>query len=204
MNDRFRDDLPLANTSQNPHAPPAMLEDAVPKMAAMNCDDEAIRREFLEHEASVQAMGLLCMIGGTSLSLGGSVLLIITLASVRAMPMDRLAVPFIVALLLLSTGIFQWRVGIGLRKLNPPSRGCGIALSCVGLLAHSLGTRTDGYFLFLLASRKGRFLFSSEYNRIRKATPHIRYEASLWVWLLVAACVLSVTIVVIVAAMARA
>ncbi|TVQ01772.1 MAG: hypothetical protein EA381_04635 [Planctomycetaceae bacterium] len=203
MNDHFRDDWPPATTPQNPYAPTATFDDAGSNVEVPNSDDEAIRREFLEHEASVQAMGLLFVVGGVLMTLGGAGLLIITLAAARAMPMDRLAVRSIPALLLMAIGIFLWRAGIGLRRFNPPSRICGIVLSCIGLLVYPLGTRIDGYFLYQLISRKGQFLFSPEYNRIRKATPHVRYQASVWVWLLVTVCVLSVTIVVILASLSR-
>ena len=196
MNDRFWDDMPSANSPQNPYAPTASFGDVIPGMVGMNSGDETIRRKFLNHEASVQSMGLLYVLGGVLTTVGGAGFLILTLITIRDVPIEGFVVAAVIGSLYLSIGVFQWWVGLGLRKLNPPARTCGIVLSCIGLLAIPLGTLISGYFLYLLASSKGQYVFSPEYTRIRKATPQIRYKTSIWIWVAAGVCALCVILVV--------
>jgi hypothetical protein len=60
----------------------------------------------------------------------------------------------------------------------------GIVLSCFGLLGFPIGTLISAYFLYLLSSQKGVYIFSPEYARVIAATPHIKYKTSIIGWIL--------------------
>jgi hypothetical protein len=57
-------------------------------------------------------------------------------------------------------------------------------LSGVGLLGFPVGTLINGYILFLLFGRKGKTVFSEEYQVVIEQTPHIKYRTPLVVWIL--------------------
>jgi hypothetical protein len=199
MNDRFWDDLPPVNAPQNPYAPTATAGDAIPGMVGMSTSDVQVRNQFLSHEASVQGVGALYLLGGVFLTLGGAAATIAILARINEAPPEGIAFGLGIGVAYLAMGIFQSWVGIGLRKLNPPARIGGIVLSCLGLLAIPIGTLISGYFLYLLASSKGQYVFSPEYTRIRKATPHIVYKTSIWVWVVLALFILFIVGMIVMA-----
>ncbi|TVQ04446.1 MAG: hypothetical protein EA381_00375 [Planctomycetaceae bacterium] len=199
MNDRFWDDLPPANAPQNPYAPTATVGDAIPGMVGVSASDEQIRRNFLTHEASVQGVGALYLLGGVIVTIAGAGMAISLIASVNNAPPEGIAFGLGIGVAYFVMGIFQSWVGIGLRKLNPPARIGGIVLSCIGLLAIPIGTLISGYFLYLLASSKGQYVFSPEYTRIRKATPHIVYKTSIWVWVVLALFILLIVSMIVLA-----
>lgn len=182
MNDRYWDEVPEATPPQNPYAATATAGMNFPGMAGMSTSDEAVRNQYLSHEASVQGMGALYLLGGIFLTIGGAIAMIVGLTRIGQELPEEVAFMLGIAIVYLVMGIFQSWVGIGLRKLNPPARIGGIMLSCLGLLAIPIGTLISAYFLYLLGSGKGQFVFSPEYARVRAATPHIRYKTSIVTW----------------------
>ena len=57
-------------------------------------------------------------------------------------------------------------------------------MSVVGLIGFPIGTLISGYILYLLWGKKGRVIFSPEYQAVIAATPHVKYKTSIVVWIL--------------------
>ena len=154
----------------NPYAPTAQAA-SPPNLSG----PEAIRNEHLSHEASVQSIGILYLLGAVFLLIVGTIALV---AGLTEEPAALLS-----AAICLGLGIVQFLVGIGLRRLSPVSRIPGILLSVIGLIAFPIGTIINGYILYLLLSKKGVMVFSDEYKSIIQQTPHIKYKTSIVVWI---------------------
>lgn len=175
--------------SQNPYAPTEFTTN----LPMGSATDVETRNKFLSHEASIQGIGALYLLGSIFVLIGGVVLIIGGLASTAAGEADAL-LSLIIGLVYVPLGILQFWVGRGLRAINPKVRTAAIVLSVLGLLAIPVGTIISAYFLYLLASKKGEFVFSAEYARVRAATPDIKYRTSWIVWgFLIALILLIVT-----------
>lgn len=147
-----------------------------------------LRTQHLGHEASLRSVGVLYLVGGILTSLGGLLMLI---GALRLMGNPNLAQsnqPVLIAatigLVLLVVGGLQAACGFHLRRLRPLARIPVGIISALGLLAVPLGTLINGYILYLLFSKKGRFILSPEYQAIVAATPEIKYRTSIVIWIL--------------------
>ncbi len=69
-----------------------------------------------------------------------------------------------------------------LRALKPTARIPAGVLAAIGLLEFPVGTLINGYFLYLLFSKKGAMVFSEEYRQIVVDTPEIRASTPLSAW----------------------
>jgi hypothetical protein len=189
--------------SQNPYANTTSAEIVRPDAAS---EVELIRKRFLNHEASVQSIGTLYVLGSIFGILGSGVVLFGGISAAFA-PDDPSVPPgakVMGAVIVLSIGIaflaisiLQFWVGVGLQKLKPWTRIAGIVLAAIGLLGFPIGTLISAYFLYLLVSKKGVYVFSDEYCQIREQTPHIRYKTSIILWIFVALIVILALIAVI-------
>ena len=131
-----------------------------------------IRSDHIKHEASVKSVGILYFLASAFMILAG----------IFALTADP-GTGMMVALLLLFFGAAQVWVGIGLRGLKPWARLPTAILSGIGLLGFPLGTVINGYILYLVLSKKGKTVFSEDYQRIMEQTPHIKYKTSIVVWI---------------------
>ncbi|HTT37608.1 MAG TPA: hypothetical protein VMH32_08080 [Burkholderiales bacterium] len=166
------------STEVNPYAAPkAVVEDV---SVSANPEAEALRREHIKHEASIRSIGILYYIAALVMA-GGAAASALQLA--RNQP-DLKAALSLVAAALLTIGFFV--IGRALRALQPRVRIPTAILAGLGLLSFPIGTLINGYILYLLLSKKGRFNLSPEYAAIVEATPHIRYRASILVWAILA------------------
>ena len=153
----------------NPYsAPTAAVEDVTPGVDAYA---EATRREHIDHEASIQSIGLLYYFGGFSLAVAALVSLFGALDG-----LVRLGMLALLAVL----AVLMFAMGRGLRALKPGIRIPAIVFAAIGLLGFPVGTLINAYVLYLLLSKKGRMILSPEYADIVAATPHIKYQTS-WV-----------------------
>ena len=141
---------------------------------------EEIRRQYLKHEASVKSIGSLYFVSGAIFTLVG-IMAVVAVGSANARGLD--AVPAMV-LIALSAGLIA--VGVGLRRLRKWARVPTGIFSGLGLLGFPIGTLINGYILYLVFSRKGRMVFSDEYQDVIAQTPHIKYRTSIVVWILLA------------------
>ena len=161
---------------ENPYAPPTADIFVPPPLPT---DGEAIRREHLKHETSIKGIGLLYLLGGVGVTLamlGGF------LAASSSGQGIGGAEFLILGVILLPLGIFQFVVGLGLRKLRPWTRIPTIILSALSMINIPIGTLIGGYFLYLVVSKKGKTILSPEYTAIIAATPHIKYKTPKWLY----------------------
>ncbi len=141
---------------------------------------EAIRRQYLSHEASIQSIGLLYILGSLIGTIAGVALLGMLFTAPNAAP-DGIA--FVWALFILVMGVAQGFVGNGLRKLQRWTRIPVGILSGIGLIGIPIGTIINGYILYLIFSAKGSMVYSDAYQRVIQQTPHIKYKTSIIVWI---------------------
>lgn len=142
--------------------------------------DVETRKMYLSHEASIQGIGMLYLLGAAFLGL--AILLMLGGILTGQAGGQEAVVTGVLCLVYLGLLWLQIWVGRGLRSLNPKVRTPAIVLSVIGLLGFPIGTIVSAYVLYLLASKKGEFVFSAEYARVREATPEIKYRTSWIVW----------------------
>lgn len=156
-------------STMNPHAPRRAVEDASPPGFA----GEAVRREHLGREASMQALGLLYYV------LGGTVLLGTIYALATGSDSGLEIRPGVWGTIDLSvyggSVVTMFAVGSGVRGLRRWARVGAIIVCSIGLLRIPVGTLICPYFLYLLLSVKGRRLFAPDYAAIIEATPQLKY-----------------------------
>jgi len=177
----------------NPYATPkALVEDV-----GSSPEAEAVRRANLSHEASVRSIGTLYYLA----ALGATLAALSTVAQLLLQPRHTGVVLMLGAMTVL--GIVFFLLGRGLRKLRPGVRVPTIALAGLGLLGFPVGTLVNGYILWLMLSKKGRFVFSPEYAEVVEATPHIKYRTSILVWIFLALIVAAVVAAIVIPMLSR-
>lgn len=141
---------------------------------------EAIRREHLKHEASIQGIGSLYYLGGVVLALSALGMLFASFAPAKS-DASGPALGATVAVLCGILSALQFWVGRGLRGLKPRVVMPATIFSVIGLLSFPIGTIINIYVLSLLHGAKGKVVFGEGYSDIVAATPHIRYRTPVWV-----------------------
>jgi hypothetical protein len=174
---------------QNPYqAPAAEIAEVIPGVSA---DAVAIRQEHIGHEASIRAIGILYYIGAIGM-------ILTAIISLFALSDDVEDVSFFLTAFFIGFGIFCLWMGSALRALNSKVRHVAGVFAGLGLLGFPIGTLINGYILYLLYSKKGKMVFSEEYQAIRLATPHIKYKTSIVVWVLLLLLILAMAALVLV------
>jgi hypothetical protein len=153
-------------------------------------DPAALRRQYLNHEASIRSIGTLYCFGGVvSIIIG-----IVALFTTRQTALFR----FLVGPLTILLGLAYWKLGVWLRDLDVRGRVPATILACIGLLGFPIGTLISAYIIYLLNSKKAAVVFSDEYSAVIDATPEIEYRTS---WIIIAFVVLlSLCVIVALAA----
>ena len=147
---------------------------------------EQIRQEHINHEASIRSVGFLYMLGGVLTALPALLLI----ASGGRTDMGSMAEGMTLGLV----SAVSIATGLGLRALKRWARSVSFILSCIGLLAIPIGTIINGYVLYLLASQKGKTVFSDDYKQTIAETPHIKYKTTIFVWIVLALLLLVVLV----------
>tara|TARA_R110002050_G_scaffold209687_1_gene345693 strand:+ start:210 stop:908 length:699 start_codon:yes stop_codon:yes gene_type:complete len=147
-------------------------------------DAEAVRKANLTHEASVKSIGLLYYISAGFGFIAGLMSLVGAIGLMGQSSSEGAGVSLLVAIALLVLSPLQFIVARWLRQLNPKARTPATIFSVLGLLGFPIGTIINGYFLYLLQSKKGATVFSAEYAKVIAATPHIKYKTPIVVWIL--------------------
>lgn len=137
---------------------------------------EDIRNEHIKHEASVKSVGVLYFIGAFFMVFLGGMMLI-------ARPGPGGLEATVTGAVLVCLAGFQFATGLALRRLKRWARIVAGIFSGVGLLGFPLGTIINGFILYLLFSKKGKMVFSPEYQEVIAQTPHIKYRTSIIVWI---------------------
>jgi hypothetical protein len=137
---------------------------------------EDIRNEHIKHEASVKSVGVLYFIGAFFMVLLGGMILIA--------PSGPAGVETVMAgVIIVCAAALQFALGMALRRLKRWARIVAGVFSGIGLLGFPLGTIINGFILYLLFSKKGKTVFSPEYQEVIAQTPHIKYRTSIIVWI---------------------
>ena len=152
-------------------------------------DAEQVRQSHISHEASIKSMGLLYYLGAV-IGLFYTILLLFNLGIMvftYGLTADLLATILLASITIFCGGVtfLNYWVARGLRRLDQRVRTPAIVLSAIGLLGIPIGTLISIYFLWLLLSKKGQYIFSDEYAGIIALTPHIKYKTSIIVWVFV-------------------
>jgi len=139
---------------------------------------EMMRRKYLSHEASVQSIGTLCLLGSGLLGIFAVPAFFVELAAPSANRIYGLGIlSFAVGLV-----VCQLALAFGLSKLRPWARPVGGFLRLFGLIGFPIGTLISIYVLYLLFSTKGSVVFSEEYRAAVAQTPHVIYKTSTASW----------------------
>lgn len=157
---------------KNPYQPPETEAHVSPTGVTDIESATHVRREFLNQEASVKALGFLFYIA-TVCSLW------MTIKYMAHMTDPEHAVIASVELGVgLAVSLTFAVIGYGLSSLASwVLFPLGVTLA-VGWLAFPIGTIICSYLAFLVFSRRGRFVFSTEYSDIMRRTAHVRYRMS--------------------------
>lgn len=169
---------PAGSPAINPYAPPSA--DVTPAMGGID-DAESIRRQFLNHEASIRSIGFFFLLGFYSM-IPAFVVIPFMLFSSETMGFGFVMMAFAGVI-----GLLYYYLGTGLRRLDPKVRLGVTIFAIIGLLGFPFGTLISGYILYLLHGEKGQRVMTREYQQVVAATPHIKYRTPLWVWLLLLA-----------------
>ncbi|MDB4437960.1 hypothetical protein N9195_00060 [bacterium] len=167
--------------SENPYAAPT--EYAHPRDQPPEVD--RIRRSHLIAESNIKSIGVLYMLTGL-LALAGGVSVILEpnpdisdSAEVFGFYLGTIGIPL---------GVLT--LSVGLQKLNKAARIIAGILSVAGLALIPVGTAICALFLFVLFSKKGRFVPTARYQDIVAKTPHIKRKTSIVSWVLLAVIII--------------
>ena len=154
----------------------AMYEDNEP-YEDLDETAEMIRREHINHEASVMSVGVLYYFGAVI----GLVISCFAFATgISEGRVETILWSSFLIVLCVAQGVTAW----GLRRLLGWARIPTIVISGIGLLGFPLGTLVNGYIIYLVACQKGAMVFSEPYKAVMEATPHIVYKTSKVVWVI--------------------
>ncbi len=165
----------------NPYAAPQA------QILQATTQDELIRREHLNTEASIKSVGILYYLFAVALIAIG----VAALAGINPGRSSSLA---LLQGVLLLVGIGMGFTAYGLRRLQSWARIPTIILSSiamiVGLINLSWGIVIHIYILAKVAGKQGQFVMTPEYQRIIAATPHVKNKTSIFVKVLLALLIL--------------
>lgn len=149
----------------DPYAPPQRI----PESESIPSSSIGIRRTHLAHEGSVRLFGLAILFPGFGL----------ILMAAYSLVFGRSANTLGGALMGLLLAAFLIWLGLGMMRLQPAAYQPGVSVGVLSLLAFPFGTIAGLLILYLLATKKGRRLFSREYQTILAETPDLKARAPL-------------------------
>lgn len=154
----------------NPYAAPQS------QVLQATSQDELIRQEHINTEASIKSVGLLYYIAMVVLIAAGVSLIV----SIKP---DKAGTALIPGGLMVLLGISVGFLAYGLRRLQSWARIPTIILSSIalifGLINLSAGIIIHIYILVKMLGKQGRFVMTPEYQRIIAATPHVKRKTSI-------------------------
>lgn len=184
----------------NPYAPSTAGGFPPPGTGVSNADEEAIRNQYLSHEASLKSIGLLYYLGVIFI-IPISLFVVVAGFSAMAQGADPAVGPVTIVLGLFygAIGVLQYFLARGIRRLQNWARITIGVLSVPGLLGFPIGTLISAYFLYLCFSEKGKYVCTPQYQQIVANTPHIKYKTSIVVWIFLGLLVLLIGIGIVAA-----
>ncbi|MCW1883655.1 hypothetical protein OKA04_02875 [Luteolibacter flavescens] len=166
--------------TENPYQTPTGNEVSGP----LPPDMRAVRARHIQHEASVKAMGILCVLGGVML-LGSFAFVCIEVIAANYLP-EPTATGLLFAF---GLGTLKLISGIGLGQLQGWSRITASFVVVVSMFAVPIGTAFGIYLLYLLFSPRGGRVFTAGYREIVARTPDMHYRTPRWFWIAIAVMV---------------
>jgi hypothetical protein len=203
----------MSQMDHNPYAPPdSELHDLTPPPVVAGgmtlAEAEALRREHLTHEARLQSVGSLMLLGALNLVFGPLLVLtgVFSVIGYFVTPgADEGALPGggvlgALGLVATGTGALSLRGGTGLRRLDPKHRTLYTVLVSLWLLSCSLFSLLGLWALYLIHSPAGQIVLSAEYQEARRLTPNMHFRTSPVTWVVLALLVLGLPLGMFIAA----
>ena len=136
---------------------------------------EIIRNQFLRHEHNIKSIGSLFLLG----SIFSGFMLASFAGQFAFGDMSTIGMSLVIGVMIVAA-VFagQLSAGLGLRRLAPWSRIPGAISSTIMMIGVPIGTILGVVFLYLLFSKKSKYVFSAEYKDIIAATPHVKLKTS--------------------------
>jgi hypothetical protein len=154
----------------NPYAAPQS------QVLQMTTQDEIVRREHLNTEASIKTIGILYYLGGVAL-------ISISVISLTSEGQRNGGYILLLGVSLLLVGAGMGVAAYGLRRLKSWARPLTILISSlaviVGLINLSWAVVIHIYILAQMLGSQGKFVMAPEYQRIIAATPHVKRKTSI-------------------------
>ena len=151
----------------NPYAPTLQAAESEVDVS----DEVSIRRKYIGHETNIKSIGGLFVLFAIAIFLVG--LVTESAPTQRAANFNPLYLAFWATL-----ATAQLIAAFGLYRFQPWARMLAIPICVVWLAGIGIGTLLGLFFLYLLLSPKGAYVFSDEYREIRQATPQVKYKLS--------------------------
>lgn len=146
----------------NPYCPPtAKLTDET----SITARAEEVRLLMLRHEMGVKSVGALIIFG--------ALIVMVPTIYFGVWVGSRTLVSMAVATAIAAVAA---GLGYGVRTLQAWARIPGAIASALGMVLFPFGTIINGYFVYLLLCKKGKFAFSEEYAHVRSLTPEVKYR----------------------------
>lgn len=137
-------------------------------LPATPAEAEAVRRDHLNHEGEIRAVGMLYYIGGGLMALG--ILCVAAPFLTNSRLFSRTSPIMLLVFVLCATVTVVWfRLGRGLRQFTPASRWGALILSAL-FVFHPVNFLVNAYILFVLLRPKSRMVFSPYYAEVRRLT----------------------------------
>jgi len=165
----------------NPFRAPSTVE--VARQNNIEGDAVAIRRHHLSHEASIQGVGSLYILGGVIVVFAG----LSFAANLTNFPGGgrlhgtEIALSLVMCASLFGIGFLYFVTGLGMKKVRPWTKIPGTLLAVIGLVVIPVGTLLSIYTFYLLYSSKGNVVLAESYQGIIAVTPEIKYKTPTYV-----------------------
>jgi hypothetical protein len=145
-----------------------------------DANDVAIRTAHVTHEASLRSFGFIYYTAAViTVGSGAAVLIDASSAAELTDGFSTLGIFIVFS----AMGVGFSLIGWGLRGLKRGVRIPASITAVFGLAGFPVGTLFNGYFLWLIWSKKGQMVFSDAYPGIRERTPTIKHRTSVLVWI---------------------
>jgi hypothetical protein len=152
---------------------------------------EKIRLENIRHETSIKSIGFIYYL--TAFIMAPIAFGFLMVAIEVTNPENIL----IAGGLILMIFFLLWTAR-KLRQLKPTAKIPSTLISIIGLLAIPIGPVISLYTLYAIYCKKGRLILSNEYREIIDATPDIRYQTSIIIWIALTAILLMIATAIII------
>jgi len=160
----------------NPYQAPSFTDGLA---AETDSNDDAVRRNYLSHEAAVRSIGLLFLISGIAIGLTGTLAIGFAVRDNESLhaELPRMAGSF----LIIGAGLLPF--GVGMSNLQPWVQKPICVLSCFAAVAFPIGTLLGGYILYAATNGKLELVLSAQYRAVIDRTPNVKPRLPWLAWI---------------------